>query len=45
MASIGEAGNYRYIRKEYGLADYEQEPREVYSAPDPAGGTTSQEDK
>ena len=31
MASIGEAGEQRYIRKEYGLADYEQEPRETYT--------------
>ena len=31
MASIGEAGDKRYIRKEYGLADYEQEPREVHT--------------
>ena len=30
MASIGEEGNKRYIRKEYGLADYEQEPNQVY---------------
>ena len=30
MASIGEAGEKRYIRKEYGLADYEQQPKEVY---------------
>lgn len=45
MAPIGEAGNYRYIRKEYGLADYEQEPREPYSAQNPEGSTNSQEDK
>ena len=30
MASIGEAGEKRYIRKEYGVADYEQQPNEVY---------------
>ena len=30
MASIGEAGEKRYIRKEYGLADYEQHPNDVY---------------
>ena len=42
MASIGEIGENRYIRKEYGLADYEQEPKDAYtttgpaSAPDPA---------
>ena len=30
MPSIGEAGESRYIRKEYGLADYEQQPNEVY---------------
>ena len=30
MANIGAAGDQRYIRKEYGLADYEQEPQNVY---------------
>lgn len=30
MAGIGEAGEKRYIRKEYGLADYEQEPRNSF---------------
>ena len=45
MAGIGEAGNYRYIRKEYGLADYEQEPRDQYSVQHPEGSTNSQEDK
>lgn len=30
MANIGKAGDKRYIRKEYGLADYEQQPKEVY---------------
>mgnify|MGYP006329368853 CR=1 FL=1 len=30
MASIGEIGDQRYIRKEYGLADYEQEPNDAY---------------
>lgn len=30
MANIGEIGDKRYIRKEYGLADYEQQPKEVY---------------
>ena len=30
MASIGEAGEKRYIRKEYGVADYEQQPNDVY---------------
>lgn len=30
MAGIGEAGEKRYIRKEYGLADYEQQPKNVY---------------
>ena len=37
MASLGEEGNKRYIRKEYGLADYEQEPKETlieYKEPD-----------
>lgn len=31
MAGIGTEGDKRYIRKEYGLADYEQEPNEVYT--------------
>ena len=40
MASIGEEGNKRYIRKEYGLADYEQEPNQVYvENTQPEGGT------
>ena len=30
MASIGKIGERRYIRKEYGLADYEQEPKDAY---------------
>lgn len=30
MASIGKMGEKRFIRKEYGLADYEQEPKQVY---------------
>lgn len=30
MASIGAEGEKRYIRKEYGLADYEQQPNAVY---------------
>lgn len=30
MASIGKPGEKRYIRKEYGLADYEQEPRNAF---------------
>ena len=30
MASIGSVGDSRYIRKEYGLADYEQEPKDAY---------------
>ena len=30
MASIGEIGDQRYIRKEYGLAEYEQEPSDAY---------------
>jgi len=30
MAGIGESGDHRYIRKEYGLADYEQQPEEAY---------------
>lgn len=38
MANIGEAGEKRYIRKEYGLADYEQQPKEVYIEQDPEEG-------
>lgn len=38
MANIGEAGEKRYIRKEYGLADYEQQPKEVYVEQDPEAG-------
>lgn len=30
MPSIGTEGDRRYIRKEYGLAEYEQQPNEVY---------------
>ena len=30
MAGIGEIGDSRYIRKEYGLAEYEQEPQNVF---------------
>lgn len=30
MPSLGEIGDRRYIRKEYGLADYEQEPKDAY---------------
>ena len=30
MASLGEIGDKRYIRKEYGLADYEQEPKNAF---------------
>lgn len=30
MPGIGEAGDQRYIRKEYGLAEYQQEPQEAY---------------
>ena len=33
MASIGETGEKRYIRKEYGLADYEQEPTNQFVEP------------
>ena len=29
MPGIGEKGDQRYIRKEYGIAEYEQEPEEV----------------
>ena len=31
MSGIGAEGDKRYIRKEYGLADYEQTPNEVYT--------------
>ena len=30
MASLGEIGEQRYIRKEYGKAEYEQEPKDAY---------------
>lgn len=30
MATIGALGDKRYIRKEYGLADYEQEPKDAF---------------
>lgn len=30
MPGIGDEGDRRYIRKEYGLAEYEQEPSNVY---------------
>ena len=35
MATLGEIGDKRYIRKEYGLADYEQEPKDAYVQQDP----------
>ena len=35
MASIGALGDKRYIRKEYGLADYEQAPKDAYVDADP----------
>lgn len=35
MPSIGESGDLRYIRKEYGLADYEQQPNDVYVKQEP----------
>lgn len=38
MASIGETGDRRYIRKEYGLADYEQEPKDAYVKTDEQEG-------
>jgi hypothetical protein len=34
MASIGEEGEKRYIRKEYGLADYNQEPKDSFAEQD-----------
>lgn len=37
MASIGDIGEKRYIRKEYGLADYEQEPKDAYVVNEPIG--------
>lgn len=30
MANIGKIGDRRFIRKEYGLADYEQQPNDAY---------------
>ena len=45
MASIGEAGEQRYIRKEYGLADYEQQPKEVYVAQNPTSTEEQEENK
>lgn len=42
MASIGAIGDKRYIRKEYGLADYEQEPKDAYVQYD-STGTQGQE--
>lgn len=42
MASLGEIGEKRYIRKEYGLADYEQQPQNVYVNND---ATETQEEK
>ena len=45
MASIGLEGEKRYIRKEYGLADYEQQPHEVYVQQEPqAEGTEGKND-
>ena len=38
MASIGETGDRRYIRKEYGLADYEEEPKDAYVKTDEQEG-------
>lgn len=43
MSSLGEAGEQRYIRKEYGLADYEQEPRETYTQTEGGGENASDE--
>ena len=43
MASIGEIGERRYIRKEYGLADYEQQPKDAYVEQDPATTTEEKE--
>ena len=37
MASLGEIGERRYIRKEYGLADYQQQPQESFVAMDEGG--------
>ena len=38
MPSLGEIGDRRYIRKEYGLADYEQEPKDAYVKTDEQEG-------
>ena len=35
MSPIGAIGDNRYIRKEYGLADYDQEPKDSYVVTDP----------
>ena len=43
MSSLGEIGEQRYIRKEYGLADYEQEPRETYTKTEGGEGNASDE--
>jgi len=46
MASIGEIGERRFIRKEYGLADYEQEPKDAfvqYEEPPKAEGGEKEE--
>lgn len=44
MEGIGAEGDKRYIRKEYGLADYEQEPHEVYLDKTQTEGQEGKED-
>ena len=39
----GELGKKRYIRKEYGLADYEQQPTDAYVEQEPATTTEEKE--
>lgn len=43
MESIGEEGKKRYIRKEYGLANYEEEPKSVYVQKEPNNDPTNTE--
>ena len=40
MASLGEIGEKRYIRKEYGVADYEQEPKDAFVEYEPTNTNT-----
>lgn len=45
MATLGEIGEKRYIRKEYGLADYEQKPKDAYVEYEEPTKTEEQEEK